>query len=113
MINYLLSQIQGLMDTAQRTYGVNPVVFLVIYFLCAPVFYYSIFRTLRALARKASSELLIWSTVFLAATVAPFVYVLLFGHGIPWWVYGLIVILVGQGILGLVLRIRSASANKV
>jgi hypothetical protein len=105
-MDYLLSQIETIMRTAQETYGVNPVIFLVIYLGCAPIFYYSLIRTLRALAKKTGNEILVWSMVFLAATVAPFVYVILFGRNIPWWVYVLIAILVGQGVFSLVTKLR-------
>jgi hypothetical protein len=106
MIDYLLSQIRLLMDNARTKYGVDPVVFLVIYLACAPVFYYSIIRTIRALAKKNSAQLLVWSMVFLLSTVAPFVYVLIFGRNIPWWVYALLAVLIGQAVLSLILRLR-------
>jgi hypothetical protein len=104
----ILSMIQGLMTTAQDVYGVNPIIFLVLYLGCAPIWYYSLYRTLRSLARKRGDEIMLWSAVFLASTVAPFVYVVLFGHNMPWWVYLLIVILVGQGVLSLVLKLRQS-----
>jgi hypothetical protein len=106
----ILSMIQGLMKTARDVYGVNPIIFLVLYLGSAPVWYYSLYRTLRALARKRGNEIMLWSAVFLASTVAPFGYVVLFGHNMPWWVYLLIVILVGQGVVSFVLRLRKKPA---
>ena len=96
MLAYLISKIDGLLRTARETYGVNPVIFLVIYLVCVPVFYYSLFRTLRALAKKLGKEIMLWSAIFLCANVAPFLYVLFFGRNIPWWVYGVIAVLVGN-----------------
>lgn len=106
MINFIISQIEEIMRTASDTYGVNPIIFLVIYLICVPIFYYSIVRTLRAFARKLTTEAMIWSAVFLLATVAPFIYVILFGRNIPWWVYVIIAILIGQGIISLIIRLR-------
>ena len=40
------------MQAARANYGVDPVAFLVIYLVSVPFFYYSIFRMVRALARK-------------------------------------------------------------
>jgi hypothetical protein len=106
MIQYLTSSIQGLMQAARETYGVDPVIFIVIYLACAPLWYFSLFRTLRALATKRTNEIMLWSAVFLAATVAPFLYVLLFGRNLPWWVYAVIAVLIGQGVLTLVQKLR-------
>ena len=106
----IISWFEGLLQTAREDYGVNPVVFVAIYLLCVPVFYYSLFRTLRALAKRQGKELLLWSAVFLCTNVAPFLYVLVFGRNIPWWVYVIIAVLVGQGVLSLVLKLRKRPA---
>ncbi len=106
MLVYLITKVQELMRTARENYDVNPVIFLVIYLACAPIFYYSLFRTFRALARKDRTEGMLWSAIFLCSIVAPFAYVLLFGRNIPWWVYGVIGVMIGQGILSLVLKMR-------
>jgi len=106
MPGYVISQIEGLMQVARDTYGVNPIIFLAIYLGCAPFFYYSLFRTLRAAAKRLGQEVMVWSAVFLCATVAPFVYVLFFGRNLPWWVYGIIALLIGQGVLSLVRKLR-------
>jgi ABC-type Co2+ transport system permease subunit len=110
VIAYLLSKINDILRTARDTYGVNPIVFLVIYLVCVPFFYYSLFRILRAVAKKIRQEIMLWGAVFLGANVAPFLYVLLFGRNIPWWVYGIIAILIGQGILSLVVKLRGNPA---
>lgn len=106
MLDIIYSQIQAIMTLAREIYHVDPVIFLAIYLGCAPVFYFSIYKTLRAMARKAMQETVLWSTVFLASVAAPFVYVILFGQNIPWWVYLIIAILIGQGIYSLVTRLR-------
>jgi len=110
MLEYVISKIEELMQVARDNYGVNPVVFLVIYLVSVPFFYYSLFRTLRALAKKLGKEVMFWSTIFLCANVAPFLYVLFFGRNIPWWVYGIIALLIGQGVLSLVMKLRRMPA---
>jgi hypothetical protein len=104
----IIATIQELMRTAREVYGVNPIIFLAIYFGCAPIFYYSLYRTLRAAAAKQGNQVMLWSAIFLGSNVAPFVYVFLFGHNIPWWVYAVIAVLVGQGVLTLALRVRKS-----
>jgi len=110
MVEFILSQIRELMQAARDNYRVDPVVFLVIYFASAPFFYYSLFRMIRALAQKRGTEIMVWSAVFLAATVAPFLYVLFFGRNLPWWVYGIIALLIGQGVFSLVTKLRGKPA---
>jgi hypothetical protein len=109
MFAYLLSQLQSLMQTARDTYGVDPIVFLVIYLVCAPFWYLSLFRSLRALTMRRMSEVMLWSTIFLITSVAPFVYVMLFGRNLPVWVYAIILALVFEGVWTLVRRLRSGN----
>jgi ABC-type Co2+ transport system permease subunit len=106
MVQFVIAKVEALMQTARDSYNVDPVVFLVIYLASAPFFYYSLFRMIRALAERNSQQIMLWSAVFLCANVAPFVYVLLFGRNLPWWVYGVIALLIGQGVFSLVARLR-------
>jgi hypothetical protein len=110
MLEYVISKIEELIQAARDNYGVNPVVFLAIYLACVPFFYYSLFRTFRALAKRLLKDVMLWSAIFLCANVAPFLYVLFFGRNIPWWVYGIIALLIGQGVLSLVMKLRRMPA---
>jgi hypothetical protein len=101
----VLGQIGGLMQAARENYSVNPIIFLIIYLGSGPFFYYSIFRMVRALAKRLANEVMLWSTIFLASTAAPFLYVLFFGRNLPWWVYVIIALLIGQGVFSLVRRL--------
>jgi len=103
--------IQNLMHAARANYGVDPMVFLVIYLISVPFFYYSLFRMVRALARKLKNEIMIWSTIFLSSTVAPFLYVLFFGRNLPWWVYAVIALLIGQGVYSLVRKLTKSQKS--
>jgi divalent metal cation (Fe/Co/Zn/Cd) transporter len=111
MFEYIISQIDELTKVARDNYGVNPIIFIIIYLFCVPIFYYSLFRTLRALTKKLGNEIMLWSAIFLCANIAPFLYVLLFGRNIPWWVYGIIAIVISQGVLSLIIKLRKKSVN--
>ena len=111
MVQFVLSKIGALMQTARDHYGVDPVVFVALYLGSAPFFYYSLFRLMRALAKRLSKAVMLWSAVFLCATVAPYVYVLLFGRNLPWWVHGIIALLIGLGVLSLVRKLRGKPAT--
>jgi hypothetical protein len=106
MVQYVISSLQSLMETARQQYGVDPIIFIVIYLVCAPFWYFSLFRTLRAVATKRTNELMLWGTVFLGTSVAPFIYVMIFGRNLPWWVYAIIVILVGEAVWTLAKKLR-------
>ena len=101
----VLHWVRGVMQAARDNYGVDPVAFLVIYLVSVPFFYWSIFAMVRALARRQSRAIMLWSTVFLGSTAAPFLYVLFFGRNLPWWVYVVIALLIGQGVYSLVRRL--------
>jgi hypothetical protein len=111
-MRFVLAWIEGLARDARDTYGVDPIVFVLIYLVCAPVFYYSLFRMIRAAAVRRANEAVFWSSVFLCAVVAPFLYVLVCGRNLPWWVYGVIVLLVGQSVLTLGRKLRGRSASR-
>jgi len=101
----VISRVQELLRAARENYGVDPIVWLVISTAAAPLFYYSIYRLVKALAKKRGNEIMLWSAVFLAATIAPYLYVLLFGRNLPWWIYGAVALLVGQGVFSLVRKL--------
>ena len=102
----ILGAVRAMMQAARDTYAVDPVAFIIIYLGSVPFFYFSIFRMVRAVAKRRQQELVVWSMVFLASTAAPFLYVAVFGSNLPWWVYVVIALLIGQGVFSLVRRLR-------
>jgi len=106
LLHVIVAWVAKQMAAAQETYGVNPVVFLIILFGSSPVFYYSIYRMGRALAKKHLNEISLWSMIFLLSTAAPYLYVLVAGRNLPWWVYIIIGLLFGQVVWSLVRRLR-------
>ncbi len=111
MVQLILSKIEALMQSARENYNVDPAIFLAIYLASGPVFYYSLYRMVRALAKRLGSQVLLWSMVFLASNVAPFVYVLFFGRNLPWWVYGVIALLIGLSLYSLIRKLRKPSPS--
>jgi len=111
MFENIILHLDKISKVARDTYGVNPIVFMVIYLVCVPIFYYSLFRTLRALVKKHGNEILLWSAIFLCANIAAFLYVLVFGRNIPWWVYGIIAIIICQVVLSLIMKMRKKTVN--
>ena len=68
-------------------HGVDPYLALALTTVCAPPFYYSIYRLTKALATRHPRQLSLWSAVLLGATALPYLYVLLFGRNMPWCIY--------------------------
>ncbi len=111
LTHLVLDWIGRQMETARESYGVNPVVFLVIFFGASPVFYYSIYRLVRSLAAKRVNEAGLWSMLLLASTAAPYLYVLVAGRNLPWWVYIIIGLILAQGVWSLVRRLVKKPAG--
>jgi len=107
-VDSIIAWINDQAAAARAQYAVNPWVFLGLMVACAPVFYYSIYRLIRAVAQKDKSRITLWSSVFLAATATPYLYVLLFGRNLPWYVYLILAALLAQGVYSLVKKIRGA-----
>ncbi len=113
VVTFTVGKIAELMHIGQETYRVNPVLFLMIYVGSAPVYYYALYRVVRAFFNVLREELRLWSTVFLVATAAPFLYVLFFGRNLPWWSYLLIALIVLQAVGTLVWKLRQLPAPRV
>jgi hypothetical protein len=104
-VRYVLGKAGEIMEIARTRYHVNPVVFLILYVVPAPLWYYTVFRTIREIARKNTSKAMLWGTICLVVTVQPYLYVLIFGRNMPWWIYIIIGVLVAQGVFTLVRRL--------
>lgn len=107
----LLHLLDGWAMAVQSRYHVNAAVFIALNVICAPLFYYSIYRTVRAATRRIPRDVRIWGTVFMAVSVVPYVYVLIFGRNLPTWVVMVIVALVAHGVVVFVRRVRGAQAR--
>ncbi len=92
------------LQATRSRYGVDPVLFLVLMTACALFFYFSIYRLVRAIAAKQKAQINLWSMVFLLSTILPYLYVLLFGHNMPWWVYLIAAALMAQGAYSFIMR---------
>jgi peptidoglycan/LPS O-acetylase OafA/YrhL len=83
-------------------YGVDPVVYAILYVGSAPFFFGSLAWLVRSLRRRTSFLLPAASVAFFFS--APTLYVFIAGRDLPVWVYGL---LIGLGVFGAVTTIRS------
>lgn len=85
-------------------YGVEPVIYAVIYIGAAPLFFGSVAWLVRALRRRRPIGLPLLSTAFFFS--APTLYVFVAGRNLPPWVYGVLIGLAVVGAVVTILRIR-------
>ena len=111
MIEWLSAWIAETAATIRERHAVDPYVFIGLQVVCGPFFYYSLYRLVRALARDRAAVAR-WSLVFLVATAAPYLYVMVFGRNMPWWVYVVLVAAIGSGVHQLIRKLRSAKPRE-
>lgn len=87
-------------------YGVDPVIYAVIYVGAAPFFFASVAWLVRTLRRRGPVTLPLLSTAFFFS--APSIYILVVGRNLPAWVYA---VLIGLAVLGVVMTIRKISGQ--
>lgn len=88
-----------------QQYGVNPYIFGGIYVGAVPFFYASVAWLVYNMKMKRS----ILPPVFAACTcaVSSYIYLMIVGHNVPVWVYGLVAVLIGIAIYSTLKKIRS------
>jgi hypothetical protein len=92
----------------EGTYAVNRWIFLGLIIICGPPYYYSIYRLIKSVAARHRSQITFWGTMFLLASVIPYVYVLIWGENLPWFIYAFIAVLIGKGVLDLIKKMRKS-----
>ena len=92
----------------QTNYGVNPIVFAVIYFISVVPFWFSIYRIIAGIKNKNFSQVKIFSIILGIIIIAPFTYVALFGHNLPFWFWIVVACIIGYSIYSVIQRIKSA-----
>ena len=110
----IVAWVQGMLVTARVRYGVNPLVWFIIAVASAPPFYLILAWALRALARGDRSRAFALAGACLFLFLSPWYYVLVAGHDLPWWVYGLMAVFAAWCVVSLVrsLRKRPGAGNR-
>ena len=90
-------------------YGVNPIIFGSIYVGAIPFFTLSVAWLVRNLKKKQSIVLptLLAGFFFISA----YLYLLIAGRNIPFWVYIVIAAMIGFGVYSTVVKIRAQTAD--
>ena len=93
-------------------YGVNPIIFGAIYVGAIPFFSLSIGWFIRNFRKGKPIVLPVLSAMFFF--VSAYIYLIFAGKNVPFWVYGIVVLLILAGIYSTVKKIRReiSEANK-
>lgn len=93
-----------------RQYGVNPLLFGSIYVGAIPFFTLSLAWLVRNIRRKRSTVLPGLSAAFFF--VSSYLYLLVAGHDIPAWVYGIVALMIVAGVHSTWTKIRARTTSK-
>lgn len=89
-----------------KEYGVDPLVYAILYVGAAPLFFGSLAWLIRSIRRRNSLVGPAISAAFFFSL--PTLYVVVAGRNLPWWAYGLLAALTILGAVSAIGRVRSA-----
>jgi hypothetical protein len=90
-------------------YGVDPVIFGSIYVGGIPLFTLSLWWLIRSIRQHKPVVLPVLSTGFFF--LSAYLYLIVVGRNIPWWVYGLIAALVAYGVYATWQKIKKGTSR--
>lgn len=102
----LLSYLKNWLVKIHQDYGVNPIIFAIIYFGGAPFFWFSIYKIISGLKNKNITQMRIFAVILGITIIAPFVYVAIFGHNVPYWFWIFAAIIIIYAIYNAFRRIK-------
>lgn len=101
------------------TYGVNPIIFAVIYVASIPIFFLSLFKVVNILISKGKQKtedapkelmenkrLFTWAIVLLFDYLSPYLYVLIYGKNFPVWAYFILIVIILLSTYSLVRKVK-------
>lgn len=94
-VEIIIDYLKNWLADIKTKYGVNPVIFGIIYFAGAVPFWYSIFRIGRGIKRGNQNEVMTFGTILGLIIISPFFYVLIFGHSLPFWFWIVAFVVIG------------------
>lgn len=86
-------------------YGVNPVIFGGIYVGAIPFFTFSIGRLVQNYRKGRSIVLPALSATFFF--ISAYLYLIVAGENVPWWIYGIVIMMVLYGAFSTINKVRS------
>ncbi len=104
MIEYL----KNWLVQVNQNYGVNPIIFAIIYFASVIPFWFSIYKIIAGLKNRNLNQVRTFGIILGIIIILPFTYVALFGHNLPFWFWIVAACVSGYSIYSTIHRIKSA-----
>jgi len=93
------------LNSIEQGYSVNPIIFAVLYFGTFIPCWYFVFRIIWALKNREVNKLLWYFFIELFLLALPYLYVLIWGRNIPFWVYIILALLIIIAFFSVIKRI--------
>jgi len=107
-MNEIFQVIDMYAQSISAKYSVNPYIFASIYIGAIPFFSLGVFWIIKNYKKKKTIVLPIIFTGFFF--ISAYLYLLITGENIPWWVYVIIVLLLAYGVYGIFKKVRKKSS---
>ncbi|HIE05698.1 MAG TPA: hypothetical protein EYP58_02745 [bacterium (Candidatus Stahlbacteria)] len=104
----IIEYLRNWLAEIKTKYGVNPVIFAVIYFAGVIPFWYSIYRIGRGIKRANQNEVMTFGTILGIIIISPFFYVLIFGRNLPFWFWIVAAAVIGFSAYSTLKRIKKS-----
>jgi hypothetical protein len=102
----LIDYINSWLTHVRNNYGVNPLIFGAIY--CAGIipFWLSVYKIAAGLRKKTFKQVKIFAIVLAIVIIAPFTYVAVWGHNLPFWFWIIAGILIAYSIYSVFRKLK-------
>lgn len=109
MIGYIADWLQSIQDK----HNVNPYIFGIIFLICAGPWWYSLYKIVDNIKKKQIRLVVKWLIIIGFLTIAPFLYVAIFGRNLPISFWFIIAAIVVMSFINLAKKIRQDSQKIV
>jgi hypothetical protein len=92
----------------KTNYGINPVIFAIIYFAGILPFWLSIYKIIAGLKSRNFNQVRTFSVILGIIIISPFTYVAIFGHNLPFWFWIITSCVIIYSVCSVIRRIKSA-----
>lgn len=103
----MFEYLQNWLGHIESNYGVNPVIFAILY--CAGVipFWLSVYKIINAIKRRDRKKLVSFIVVLGVVIISPFTYVAIFGKNLPAWFWIVAAVIIAYSVNSVLRRIRT------
>jgi len=91
----------------EANYGVNPVIFAIIYFAGVIPFWFSVYKVITGLKRSNFNQVRAFSIILGIIMILPFTYVAIFGNNLPFWFWIVAACIIAYSVYSIIRRVRS------